>query len=230
MLVWRSKIYIVVLSLFFIPLKLFALEQSEKFWFAFSTQHPFQQNPAWSYQIYGQMRFINDTHALQLMIGEFWIGYRINEAYQLGTGARLSGNNPDNDFYQVLRLFEQLIWKVPTPSSYSLTLRTRFEALGQSNSNQIALRIREKVTLEWLKAYWGAINPLVYDELYVPIIATNYTPHNFFGENRLFLGVNWRTSKTKFWEIGYINQYQSKRPNQVNRQMSHVFSLTYNFS
>lgn len=216
--------------LFLIAHPSFALEQNEKYWLAFGTQEPFSNSPTWTYNLYGQLRFINDTHAFQLIIGEYWIGYRINPSYQLGSGVRWSGNNPDNDFFQVVRVFEQLIWKAKQTSDNKITLRTRLEALGQTNSNQIALRIREKITVEFLKAYFNSINPLFYDEVYIPIIHTNYTPHNFFGENRIFIGINWLQTKTKTWEIGYINQYQSKRPNDPTQQMSHILSVTYNFS
>ena len=163
MMAFRSTVFksFIFYCLYSISHLSFALEQNEKYWFAFGTQQPLSKSPTWSYNVYGQLRFINDTHAFQLMIGEYWLGYRINSSYQLGGGVRWSGNNPDNDFFQVVRVFEQLSWKAKQTPENNITFRTRLEALGQTNSNQIALRIREKVTVEFLKAYFNSINPLL---------------------------------------------------------------------
>jgi hypothetical protein len=82
--------------------------------------------------------------------------------------------------------------------------------------------------LERISEYFGALNPLFYEEIFFQINKTDYSSRQLISQNRLFVGFNWRESKDHYWEIGYINQYLLSTPVFSENAMNHILTITYN--
>jgi hypothetical protein len=223
------KNYLLFLFIFIFTLstRCFALDQEVKQWIGFNAQQKYD-NSAWRTLIFSQLRFTDQSHPLKVFLLEGGLGYQPNLHHSGWLGYRWSARNPYNDFSQENQLFQQYIY-INNYISHNIIFRTRLEEITRSNDGQIALRLRQRFATE-LHYYIGRNTlPFIYDELFFQLNHPNYMPHTFLGENRLFLGVNLRHSQLAWWEIGYINQYQVRTPQQSQNIMSHVISVNYNF-
>lgn len=209
-------------------LKAFALEQQTKQWVGLNGQYSFGQNHHWLTYLFSQFRLIDQAHPWQAMLIEPALGYQITPEKSIWLGYRWTGRNPYHGFFQENRLIQQMISQKKNVR-FRFIFRSRLEEITHSNASQIALRVRERFSVEIQHAVFKNALPFFYDEMFFELNHTNYQPRNFLGENRLFLGVNlYRTAKS-WWELGYINQFQVKTPEQTQNQMSHILSVTYNF-
>lgn len=216
------------LFLLFFSLTSFSLEQHEKLWLRISKQQSFSENSPWLYLFFSELRFINESHPWQVGLLEAGLGRRFFSDKSIWIGYRWSGVNPNNQFYQNNRLFQQLIWPIHPNYFLRWVSRSRFEEIMRSNQSQMVFRFRKKISLEMKYYFMRKINPYFYDEVFVRLNKTNFTSNSLFSENRLFLGFRLYLPNTQFLQIGYINQYQSESPLAQN-QMNHILSIIYNF-
>lgn len=224
----KALIYLIFCVLF-LTQNTFALEEHGKQWLGINTQHSFSKNPQLLYYIFSQLRFIDEAHPLQAILLEGGLGHRYSDHTDMWLGYRWTGRNPSNDFFQEDRLIQQIVSRKITTLSRS-SIRSRLEEITHTNSSQIALRLRERITLEINHSIFNKTAlPYFYDEMFFELNRTNYQPQNFIGENRVFIGFNLYTTPKTWWEIGYINQFQVKTPQQTQNQMSHILSVIYYF-
>ncbi|MDR3477852.1 MAG: DUF2490 domain-containing protein [Gammaproteobacteria bacterium] len=212
----------------FVSVNSFALNQYAKQWFAVNLQHALDKNKKWHSFLYSQLRTIDRTHPLESGLLEGGIGYQLTADENIWIGYRWTGKNPYNDFYQENRVFQQIISQKQL-GLYRFILRTRLEEITRSDTRQIALRLRERLAIDGHRQLWRNTSLFAYDEVFFQLNHPAFITSAFLGENRLFLGFNIRISKETWWEIGYINQYQVRTPQQNQNQMSHILSITYNF-
>jgi hypothetical protein len=218
--------------LFLYCANVFALTQYEKLWLGVNGLHSLSQDKKWVSFIFTQLRLIDLSHPVQTGLLEGGIGYYFWKQDTIWMGYRYMGQNPYNNYYTENRLFQQII-NVRRPEFLPVTyttLRTRVEEIQRTDQPQIAVRLRERIAFETKQILFQKARPFIYDEFFVPLNHTNYTAHTVISENRIFLGVNWYRTKQSWWEIGYINQYQVNTPLQKQNQMSHILSITYNYS
>lgn len=218
--------FLITLSLF--PCAVFAFHQNEKLWLAFNLQKKLSANPAWYYFIYTQTRLVNESHPWQSTLIEGGMGHDWLKDTVVWAGYRWTARNPNNNFFQENRLFQQVIWNPKEENIRHYIIRSRLEEIEHTNQSQIYLRLRERVAIEWRNFFSRDYFPFIYDEIFIPLNQTNYNSSKFINENRLFLGFNLYVSKKDWWEVGYINQYAIKTPQQTANQMSHIVSITYN--
>ncbi|MEO8400787.1 MAG: DUF2490 domain-containing protein [Gammaproteobacteria bacterium] len=225
-----SLIGLSTIIIFFTPMqKASALEQNDKLWLGVDVQKPLSSNKKWLYLLYAQTRLINQNHAWQTTLFEGGVGYVISPNQTLWLGYRWSGINPYNGFSEENRLWQQLSWRLKENNRYRIFSRTRLEESTLSTQSQLSYRLRQRVSLELLANHIAKLFPLLYDEAFFQLNKTQYTSHQLFSQNRLFLGFKLYTQATTFWEIGYINQYQWHTPSSTQNQMNHIISFNYSF-
>ncbi len=223
-----TKIFLFII--FFISPDCFALTQDEKLWFAINSQQTLSENKKWLSFIYSQFRLVNKSHPWQAGLLEGGVGYRFIDNGTVWLGYRWTGHNPYDGFYQENRLFQQLIQQKELTNSDRIISRTRLEETQRSNSSEISLRLRQRVAFELMRATFSKIFPLIYDEIFFQLKNTHYTPNKLISENRIFVGCNIYVRDKKWWEIGYINQFQMRTPERHQNTLNHIVSFTYNFS
>ncbi|MCD6039179.1 MAG: uncharacterized protein K0S27_579 [Gammaproteobacteria bacterium] len=225
--IYRS---VIIIFLAFFIQNCFALQQNTKQWLGFSTQQSFGRNNQWRSFIFSQLRFIDQSHLWQAVLLESGLGYKLAADKSMWLGYRWTGRDPYNGFFYENRLFQQLIWdKKLTPFSL-FVFRSRLEEITRSRTNSVSLRFRQRFAVEIRHALFENAFPFLYDEVFFQLNHPSYETQSFIAENRLFLGFNLFFTKKTWWEIGYINQYQIKTPQQTQNQMSHILSCTYNFN
>lgn len=208
----------------------FALEEQGKLWLALNFQKPLTPDKRWLSLGFAQLRFIDNSHPWQMALWEAGVGYQFHPDKNIWLGYRWMGNNPNNRFFQENRLFQQVIWQIQKDSLKHLISRTRLEEIERTNQNQLAYRIRQRLSLEINKSFVANMRPVTYDEIFMQLNQTQYTSSRFFSENRLLIGFNIYASDDAWWEVGYMNQYQMSTPLISQNQMSHILSITYNFT
>lgn len=205
-----------------------ALTENEKLWLGVNLQQVHGQDNQWLSFLFAQIRLINESHPLQTGLVEGAIGYRMFKQGSIWLGYRWSGHDPSNGFSQENRLFQQVTLEARLEEDHRIISRLRLEEIERSTSNQIALKLRERLALEIGNKILGSTKPYFYDEIFLQLNHTNFTSNKLITENRLFLGFNIYTPKKSWWEVGYINQYQMRTPFNTANSMSHVASITYN--
>jgi hypothetical protein len=221
------KRFLYFLLFFFISTNCLALAEHIKLWTGINASQTLTDDRKWLSFIFSQLRFIDQGHPLQVALLEGGMGYRVFSHDSIWVGYRWSGHNPYNDFYQENRLFQQYIWHL---QPQHMVFRTRLEEIERTNQSQLTIRLRQRFALEGTHSLFRKAFSFVYDEIFFQLNNTNYMSSKFISENRLFLGLNLNSSKQAWWEIGYINQFQFRTPQENQNQMSHIASLNYNFS
>lgn len=220
-----------IITFFSISQKCLALDELKRFWLAINAQQTLSEDKKWLSFLYSQLRLIDQSHPWQATIFETGIGYRLLNDKSIWFGYRWTGNNPNNGFSQQNRLFQQFIWQMKLGKQERIIFRARLEESQLSHQSQIAFRFRQRVALELDHAFiYSKLFPFFYDEVFFQLNNTNYTSSKFVSQNRVFVGFNFHLSKENWWEIGYINQFQMRTPLNNQNLLSHILSLTYNFS
>ncbi len=213
---------------FIVSLPAYALDQNEKLWTGFYMKRPLLlTNERYLYSLYAQLRLINKSQPWQTNILEGALGYVYTPDKTFWLGYRWIGSNPNNGFAQNHYLFEQLMWKWFDTNDFKFISRTRFEQVKNGRESPMSFRLRERVTYEMKAHYFNALNPVIFDEIFLQLNQTDYASHRMVEQNRFFIGFNWYLTQKNLWEIGYINQYQYHTPQQPQNRMNHVLSLTY---
>ncbi len=218
----------VTLCLLCLATKTFALEQNSKEWFGFNMQRSLARNNKWHSFLFSQLRVLNNNNPWQAALVEAGLGYQATDSDTIWAGYRWTGRNLFNDFFEENRLFQQIIHQ-HRRKIFLFNLRTRLEELKPGNANQVGVKLRQRLSIESNIALWRKWYFYSYDEVFVRLNNADFLPRSVFNENRLFLGFNIRNSKTAWWEVGYINQFEVRTPQQSQNILSHIFSLTYNF-
>jgi hypothetical protein len=224
----KTRLILIILLIFSSNIA-FALQHDEKLWLALNLQSELSQDKKVLGFVFTQLRTINRSHPVQAGLIEGALGYRIIGNDTIWIGYRWTGIDPYNRFFQENRLFQQHLAIFKPHPLYQFILRTRLEEIQRTNQSQIYIRGRERLALEIRKkCLFDDLFPFFSDEVFVNVNRVNYVANQFFDENRLFIGFNLYTGHRSWWEIGYINEYEIRAPNQTQNQMSHILSVTYN--
>lgn len=210
------------------PSCLLALNRNDAFWLALNKQSSIPNSP-WNFYFYAQSRFISQQHTWQSILIEGALGQFIYaKQVSFWCGYRWTIHQPFSDPFQSDRLFQQLLLN-NGEQPIQLIGRIRLEQIKPSNRSQVVIHLRLRGTMEFRNWQQGRFVPVIYNELFLPLKTTSYTSSQFINENRLFLGFNYLLPESARWEIGYINQFQFKRPQEKQNNLTNIFTITYNF-
>lgn len=225
-----KKHFLLFAILFGIAKACFPFAQNEKAWFALNALQILSPDKKWQSLIYSRFQFIDNSHPWQATLVEGALGYQFVPHHSFWAGYRWTAVNPNNNFFQENRLFQQVMTDFKINHDLErILIRSRLEEIERTNQNQIDVRWRERVAMEIEKPWQERLYPYFYEEVFLQIATTNYSSNKTVSQNRIFIGFNWRETKKTWWEIGYINQFLMSTPLDTQNTMSHVISVTYNF-
>lgn len=208
----------------------FAFDQNGKAWFALNALHSLSPDGHLQSLLYSRFQFIDKSHPWQATLVEGGLGYQYMPHHSVWAGYRWTAVNPNNNFFQENRLFQQIISDFKINHELErVMIRSRLEEIERTNRNEIDVRWRERIAMEIEEPWQERFYPYFYEEAFLQITTTNYTSNKTFSQNRIFLGFNLRNTKKTWWEIGYINQFLMSTPQDAHNTMSHIASVTYNF-
>ena len=227
------KLRVVLLNIWcclsFFPFASWAFEQQLSFWPGMNYQNYLTENHKLAYLMHSQLRFMNKDAPLKTGLVEGSVGYALNNMQRLWVGYYWAENDPYHNSFQENRVWQQFYWKLQDDNQSTITSRTRIEEIKFSNEAQQLNLMRQMFAKEFVKNYYGRINPLIYDETFFRLNHPSYASTSFFAQNRLFLGVNiYSPNSRSFWKVGYINQYLSGNSKKSNG-MNHILTIMYTF-
>ncbi len=231
MKILKSKSISIVIFLFFTLSSTYvhALIEEKKYWLAMNVQRSLDAEKKWLVSLYSQWRFIKRDHPLESAFVETALGYQISHNKSVWFGYRLLKHISRPPTFQMNHLFQQFLYTKKL-NFCSIMTRSRLEQGYRSNQKQLSFRFRQRVAIEFSRQFIECIYPLIYDEIFLLLNKTNYTPHKFPGENRLFFGFNYYQQKNIWWEIGYMLQYRAHLPLSKSKEarLDHVLMVTFN--
>lgn len=199
------------------------LLQKAKLWMAIDLKGSLTEKT--QYYLEPQLRFISDSKTINeenMYVGlgytytprvNFWVGNTYQKAY------KTSGNNT-----QQYRIWEQISWDIYDTQALQIDSRTRLEERKQEYSTSWNLRLRERVTFNFPLKNNHAI--VIYDEIFFSLNNTSWVNDAFINQNRLFIGISKPLArKALHLDVGYLNQFVSDNPNQLNHVLNFVLKI-----
>lgn len=140
-----------------------------------------------------------------------WVGYAWIYTEQPFSGLVVKEN----------RIWQQLLWK-KSFNQIDFTNRLRLEERFFQPNTNTAWRLREFVKLaipinQSPKLYLASTN-----ELFFHLNNFNNRPNRGFDQNRFFIGLGYKFTKTLVGELGYLNQY-IRRVGNTNFDANNIF-------
>ncbi|HHL3492540.1 TPA: DUF2490 domain-containing protein [Legionella pneumophila] len=103
------------------------------------------------------------------------------------------------------RIWQQLLWSKEY-TRFRLTARSRLEERFIQRAIHTAWRYRQLFKTSIFIPKHPKYAAVITDEVFFHLNDFNLQPNQGFDQNRLFLGLGYRTSKNSTIEIGYLNQ------------------------
>lgn len=222
-----SQTICLLVSLLFINPPSIALEQNEAFWSTVNFERPLTEDKQWEYLVTTQTILENESQPWRRTYLEAGLGYHLTDNKQGWVGYRWTAHRPNNGYYQENRIWQQFLWTPISTDIYRVFTRSRLEEIERGNEAQISIRLRQRFSYLLLREPIPDIRPFIYDEIFMQPKTADWTPSEFFSENRVFFGFRWIKSKTVFWELGYMNQFLRGVGSNQNI-MNHILMITYN--
>jgi hypothetical protein len=205
-----------------------ALFQYGSLWLSINNQNYLSKDKQWVYLFNSQSRFVNRDHPLETLLAQGSVGYSLNPRQRVWVGYYWADFRPYHHDFQEQRLFEEFYWTLEDDSNSRVATRTRIEENKFTNHDQVIVIWRQMLAREMMKLYFGHLNPLFYEEMFVHLNNPTYASRHFLNENRVFIGFNYYISQKAFWRIGYINQLVMGTPHSSSVMM-HVLAINYTF-
>lgn len=172
------------------------------------------------YYIEPNFRFIDDPYKFEqgrLYIG---LGYGLlSNLVAYGGAGWVINKNLDGTLVYEERIWQQVNWDIiKSKNSFSLSSRTRLEERRNEAESPWALRLREKISTQIpLKELGSKKYSLdLFDEGFFNLVRPSWVDQKLFSENRAFIGIGKRISKSMLIDVGYINQYQYTSPRKMS--------------
>lgn len=194
-------------------------------WSALQYSGEFEKKPDYLYELELHAEFINKNNVFDEGLIRFGLGYALDGMKSLMMGfdffPALGFSNRQHEEY---RIWQQLEIN-STTKRINLFSRTKIEERKKSGYSQIALRLRQRFTLQSLTPLFKNFLPLVYDEIFFNFNKANWVDTHIINQNRIFLGFD-RSYSSFSLEIGYLNRafFGTK-----NVTITHILYLTWKF-
>lgn len=184
------------------------------------------------YSLEGHGRFGNDSSRFSQGIIRPALGYALNAHHSVWLGGDwVPTSRPFaiRDDFNEYRSWQQWLWS-DTFSFGTLVSRSRFEQryFDIPDTEDVGHRYRHllKVSLP-IRLLDPDFNLILGNELFVNLTHADATSiRQGFDQNRAIVGFSYRVGRTTVMEIGYMNQYLSRKGTARPDQMQHILLTT----
>lgn len=158
------------------------------------------------FNIQPQVRLYENGGAIDQFLTDAGIGYHFSPTWQGWLGASYLINDQDTLVnIREARLWEELNWQHPIGSSSNLFMaRTRLEQRKAAGYTQIANRIRQRVLFFF--PYDDKLGFIGSEALFVNLNQVPWVITKTLDQNRLYLGLEHKTTRQIRLGFGYLNQ------------------------
>ncbi len=167
-------------------------------------------------------RYGNNASEIDQFLLRPAIGYQITPSLSLWQGYAWV-TNYEPRFRDEHRLYQQLSYRHRF-SRFKISSRTRFEERFIRNAVGTALRAREMVRGDipfGQDERWALV---IYDEMFMNLNTIRNGPKSGFDQNRFFVGINHKLTKTVAVDFGYQNQTINRKGANT---MNHIILIQW---
>lgn len=230
---WRLILTLVLLAIAFLSISqnlyAAAYDENAKLWTKFDVNGYLLKQQKIKYWLDAQLRFVTkanrfESFQLEALLGyeytsniDFWLGYRrVHDSYR----AEVPQSNT---------LWQEVDWQFFHCPFIKWNSRTRFEQIRPTNNAVWLLRLRERIKVTFPSLYKKNVVPAFWNEFFFHLKNAPYATHDFFSQNRFFVGFDIQVTKIQKLEIGYINQLHFESEKNHPNQMNHILFIDYDF-
>lgn len=198
-----------------------------KDWVVANIIAPLAENSSFKYYLEPQVRLIDTPYVFNQFLLLGGLGYQFNPDVMLFIGPGwITTKTPTNHTFTERRLWQQLNWRMLNNANLSLNSRTRLEERDRTGYAQVAFRLRERLWLRVPFKKWDDYSFSFYDEIFFNLNHPRWTSPYSMEQNRAFIGISKRLSKTTILDVGYLNQYM----HSVTNHSDNVLVLSISMS
>lgn len=186
----------------------------------------FTADKQWKYTLQPTLRFRDDKYKYESTLLFAGLGYQANTdttVWLLGgrTNNRRTSGNIEN--VNVIRQQTDVI--LADNAIAKATYTNRLEARKNTSESEWAYRVREMLTARLPFASWqGHCLTLINEAIFSINHPAWINSTSLLEQNRAFIGIGTTLSSQVSFDIGYLNQYQIRQPNE----MSNILFLFFN--
>lgn len=203
-----------------------SLDQSVKLWTQAKWRGSFEYDQAFLYHLELNVRLFNENNVYDQIIARGGLGYQLTPVVSVWQGYDFvpSLDSASDTIEIEQRLWQQMSWQIRQSSPMMVSSRSRLEERHLENNSAWALRLRQRLMLQFPKQFFGKYNPIIADELFFNLNNPVWVNSNAIDQNRVLLGVAMPVLKSSQLVVGYLNQYKVR---SSNNKMNHIiyFSL-----
>lgn len=193
-----------------------ALIEETKQWSDFNIQGPFSKDSPWLYWAAIQNRLIDHVDYFDDLNMQGGIGYSVLNNLSFWQGYQWFSNNQMSDLGQENRLWQMMVYTPINNPQLRVISRSRMEERRLESSGQWGFRFRERVNVVLPQKIFHRYSPEIYDEILIKLNQPDWiSSNNTFDQNRFFVGIQFPTSRISYLELGYINQYLIREPENI---------------
>lgn len=199
-----------IILFIFISIPAFALQQQTRLWAGIDLSGDFFNVENWLYDINSQARYTFTDSQYQTTQSEASLGYKTSDKLSLWLGYSWLIENANST--QQHRLWQQIIWNILDNDQFNLMSRSRLEERKDVYEPEWSIRLRQRLQLSFPKLLFHTLTPIIYNELFVNINNPPWVNNQLINQNRVFVGIDIPIWKKVDVQVGYLNQYQIREP------------------
>lgn len=225
----QSKLFlkIVIGLLMFLNSSAYAVQEQFQTWSGVSLYNNITND--WLYNFTTQSRTIPTENKINQVLYIPTVGYQlVPKSFIFWFGFTYTSTNVDEDAIiagSEQRPWQRLDWNLVSSSHVRLLLGNRIEERKEDNFSSWAYRWRERATLSFPNTVSATVTPTLYDEAFFNLNQPVWVAQTTFEQNRFYGGFNFSLSNHINFDLGYLNQYQFRDP---ENQMNNILLLQLN--
>lgn len=219
--------FLIYLLICIVVKNIYATTSTGKSWSSFTVNG---SNGNMLYYVEPQLRLIDkngDPFDINQFLLNMGVGHSISEQWQqwqLWIGQTFATNSQDADpgDYEEYRLWQQATWS-NIYKSLAVTSRSRLEERRSFDYSEISFRFRERLLTSFPLTPFISLE--LSDEFFFNLNNANWIATKTFDQNRAYLGLAQKISNSWAFGIGYMNQYLTTSPPQLDNVVVLNFRL-----
>lgn len=197
-----------------------------KDWSVASIIAPISDHSSFKYFVEEQVRLIDNRSVFNQYFVLGGLGYQFHPDFLLISGGTwILSKSPEGNTHTEKRVWEQLNWQILNNIKLNLNSRTRFEVRDRTGQTRVAYRFRERLWLRVALKKWESYSFSCFNEILLDLNHPGWTSPYFFEQNRAFVGIAKRLTKSAILDFGYMNQHIRSFNNQSNNVLLLNFSM-----
>lgn len=194
-------------------------------WFNLTAQGDLSDKLRWYLEL--QPRFKQEGREFDQYLFRPGLHYKLGDNVLVGGGYGYIRTHSNQGYSDEDRIWQQMIYKGVWRNGIRFSSRSRLEQRFLDSGSDTGWRYRQMLRVSKPLTALPDVSPVLWNEIFVNLRATDWGARQGFDQNRLFAGVAWKMAANVRLEFGYLNQYVRGR---LQDNMNHVLSTSLSLS